>query len=104
MKFKRWELWLARVAYEDQPNVCKKRPVIVYSETECFTLSFKVSSQNPHAYRENYELQMWREAGLDKPSFISLNPVRIKIEDMLFKIGKLHLLDIQKINTLLDNK
>lgn len=32
MKFDRWDIWLARVAYEDQPDVYKERPVVVYSE------------------------------------------------------------------------
>ena len=103
MKFDRWDIWLARVAYEDQPDVYKERPVVVYSETEFFVLSLKVSSQNPHTYRDDYELRMWKEAGLHKPSFVSLRLVKIKLDDMLYKIGKPTGVDVRSIREMLEN-
>lgn len=103
MKYNMWDIWLAKVAYEDQPDVYKERPVIVYSETEFFILSLKVSSQNPHTYRGDYELQKWKEAGLHKPSFVSLKLINIKPDDMLHKIGRLIGADIRIIRALLEN-
>lgn len=99
---KKWEIWLAKVVYEDQPGVSKNRPVVVYSQTECFILSLKVSSQNPYTFRDNYELKKWKEAGLAKPSFVSLRFIKLIDKDLIHRLGLLQSADIRALEHALD--
>ena len=98
---KKWEVWLANVVYQDQPDLSKNRPVVIYSPTECFILSLKVSSQNPHTYRDNYELKKWKEPGLSRPSYVSIRFIKILSEDLVHRLGRLHTLDVRALEKML---
>lgn len=43
----KWDIWLAKVAFEDEPNIIKNRPVLIIDNTKCLVLSLKITS---HAY------------------------------------------------------
>jgi hypothetical protein len=45
----------------------------------------------------DYELQKWEDAGLDKPSCVSLTPMLIHPADFEHRIGRLNVTDIRKI-------
>lgn len=93
---KRYDLWWARVAYEDKPSISKIRPVLIIDQQICAILALKVTS---HDKRENfwgeYEIKRWRQAGLSKPSTIRMSKL-LKLEkcDFTDKIGTLHIVDI----------
>lgn len=101
MNVKKWEVWLANVMYEDQLNLSKNRPVVIYSQTECFILSLKVSSQNPRTYRDDYELKKWKEAGLSRPSYVSIRFIKVVCDDLVCRLGRLHTLDVKALEKML---
>lgn len=72
--FKRWDVWWARVAYEDDPSKSDMRPVVIYAENKSFILSLKGTTTPP---RKNYPgecvLEKWKEAGLPKETTIRTN-------------------------------
>ncbi len=46
------------------------------------------------------EIEYWEEAGLAKPSVVRCSKINtVHFEELLFKIGKLHEQDIQKVLT-----
>lgn len=94
-----WEVWWADVAFEDQPSITKRRPVLVLDHQTCIILSLKITS---HAPREEffgeYALQKWHAAGLTKPSTVRISKVlRLQRSDFAEKIGDLHPVDISVI-------
>lgn len=103
---KRWEIWLASVAYEDNPDVCKLRPVLVTEQQELFIISYKMTSHTPRDnYFGEYLLINWQESGLIKPTTVRLNKIlKLKQSDFKKYIGKLTYLDIIEIKKLLDNQ
>ena len=40
MQYRRWEIWLARVKYEDYPDIVEVRPVLVAAQQEIFIIAF----------------------------------------------------------------
>ncbi|KYC85312.1 type II toxin-antitoxin system PemK/MazF family toxin [Heyndrickxia sporothermodurans] len=79
----------------------KRRPVVIVSNdnviVELDHLIATVTSQ--HARNEfDVVIEYWNEAGLDKPSVVrcsKLNTVHFK--ELLFKIGKLHEHDLDRV-------
>lgn len=105
MHIKPWEVWLASVRFEDQPNQSKKRPVVVTSAGEIFVLALKVTSHSPRLVWGEYALTEWRFAGLSKPSTVRVGkPLRLDAGDMVFRMGALHPLDIIAIQSILSTK
>lgn len=97
----KWEVWWARVKFEDSEEV-KKRPVIIYDNKVTYIVSFKVTS---HEVRKNfkgeYEIIKWQKAGLAKPSVVRLSRMLKMLEsDFIEKIGDLDDIDIYGIETL----
>lgn len=94
-----WEIWWADVAFEDQPALTKRRPVLVLDAQTCVILSLKITSHVPREeFFGEYALQKWRAAGLAKPSTVRISKVlRLGRSDFDEKIGNLHPVDITVI-------
>lgn len=97
----KWEVWWARVKFEDSEEV-KKRPVIIYDNKVTYIVSFKVTS---HEVRKNfkgeYEIIKWQKAGLAKPSVVRLSRMlKMQKSDFIEKIGDLDDIDMYGIETL----
>lgn len=100
---KRWEVWLAKVKFEDKPQIVKRRPVIVFDDKIMYILSFKVTGQPP---RDNmsgeYALKKWSEAGLDTESTVRLSQqIKLVDDDFVCKIGTLATVDIMGMKMIL---
>lgn len=39
-----WEIWLAKVSFEDNPNVIKNRPVLILQNNTAIFISAKITS------------------------------------------------------------
>lgn len=102
---KRWEIWLAKVAFEDNPNEVKQRPVLVLHNTGEKILSVKITSHSPrNSYSGEYEVQKWEEAGLHKPSTIRVGKLS-NMDPKMFvkKLGDLQQEDIKNVTQNLFN-
>lgn len=101
----KWEIWLAKVKFEDEPNKVKERPVLVISPEQCFILSFKITSHKPrYNDRLDYPIKKWAEVGLQKQSTIRISKLLQLIKkDFTHKIGRLHPIDILAVIKILQN-
>lgn len=100
----RWEIWYAKVKFEDNPSQAKNRPVLIIDNRQMYLLSLKITSTAPrtNCWGE-YAIVKWREAGLAHQSTIRISK-RLKLvnSDFINKIGTLHPYDrinVQKIMT-----
>lgn len=99
----RWDVWIATVKYEDNPNLSKIRPVVILDSRAMFTLSLKGTSQEPRekCFGE-YVLKYWKEAGLKKQTVIRCSqPIQLRDGDFKFRIGTLDPVDIFNIKMIL---
>lgn len=101
----KWEVWLAKVAFEDNPSEAKERPVLVIDKKEAYIISFKMTSQKPREkYFGEYPIQFFHEAGLIKPTVIRLSKKLALLEDeFIRKLGRLHPYDINEVIKILNN-
>ena len=93
---KPYDLWFARVAHEDEPEVCDDRPVLVIDEKKGIYAALKITRTEP---RDNfwgeYAIRKWRQAGLSAPSTIRLSKfLKLEPNDFRRKIGTLKMVDI----------
>ena len=96
-KFKKWEIWYANVKFEEGTG-CKKRPVLIYNETDYIVISFKMTSTNRGDNRDEYQVKEWLKAGLEKPTSVRLQKVlRLEESDFVNKIGRLTAADVMQI-------
>lgn len=99
---KQWDIWLAKVKFEDEPEKFKIRPVVIYDHQKALILSYKVTGQPPKEQYMDYELQQWKEAGLDTISTIRLQKLLpLEERDFVKKIGRLKIKDILAIKIIL---
>lgn len=101
----KWEVWWAKVKFEDEPDIIKIRPVIVFDNKKAYIISFKVTGQMP---RQNFPgecvLQKWQEAGLTTVSVVRLSKqLQLISDDFVNKIGELTIKDIMAIKLILMN-
>ena len=99
----KWEIWLANVKFDDDPNSVKRRPVLVLDHNVAYILSVKITSHAPRPnFKGEYALKFWKIAGLAKPSTARLSKkLRLRDTDLVRKIGRLHPVDIIYIQKLL---
>ncbi len=92
--FIRWDIWIARVEYEDGTE-SKIRPVLIIDGTHCYVLSLKITSHAPRSqFPGEYQIVEWKEAGLLKPSTIRINKrLNLPADSFVKKIGRLTELD-----------
>lgn len=98
----KWEIWSASVKFEESTER-KQRPVVIIEPNIAIYLSLKVTTHEP---RDNfigeYQLQKWKEAGLNKPSTVRASKIiELVGSDFTYKIGRLHPLDILELQNIL---
>ncbi len=92
-----WSVWTARVYFEDQPDVFKVRPVVIYGDKVFVCTVLKVTSREK-SNRFHISIRQWRAAGLDKPSWIDVSKViNLPKEQLIEQIGMLDAEDIISI-------
>lgn len=99
---KMWEIWLVCFAYEDDPSKSTKRPAVITPSGATF-LSFKVTSKPQRKHDQfDYAIVHWKYAGLDSSSTVRIaKHLVLKREDLIFKIGRLHAIDVLQIQSLI---
>ena len=100
--FRKWEIWLANVKFDDSDEV-KQRPVVIVENNIAFILALKVTSHTPRkGFYGEYALKYWQEAGLNKESTVRISQ-RLKLEehDLNRRLGRLHSSDILQIQSYL---
>jgi len=94
---KKWDIWYANVKFEDS-NDFKLRPVLIYNETTCVVISFKMTSVDRGDNKTEYHVREWAKAGLSKPTSIRLDKVlRLQQRDFVRRIGRLSAADILQL-------
>ena len=99
----KWEIWDAKVKFEDDPDTVKERPVLVIDQSNCFLISLKITSHEPREqYFGEYVIMKWQEAGLSEESTIRCSKrLQLVAGDFIDKRGKLQPIDISNIRALL---
>ncbi|WP_242347400.1 type II toxin-antitoxin system PemK/MazF family toxin [Mucispirillum schaedleri] len=99
----KWEIWLAYIRFEDNPDKSKLRPVLVMDKENMYILSFKMTSHIPRQnYYGEYPIKYYKDAGLVKPTVIRLSKKLLLLEnEFVNKIGRLHPFDINEVNKIL---
>ena len=98
-----WEIWLAKVSFEDNPNVIKNRPVLILQNNTAIFISAKIKSHAPrNDFPGEYKIIEWETAGLKKESTIRLSKLLpLQKQDFIHKLGKLQALDQFNVQRLL---
>ncbi|MFC2822133.1 MAG: type II toxin-antitoxin system PemK/MazF family toxin [Sphaerochaeta sp.] len=91
----KYDIHMAEVSFEDVDET-KLRPVLILEDKVCLVSCLSITSNTARA--EDYVIQMWKEAGLKKPSAIRLLQA-LNLDPSLIgrKIGTLHPIDILEI-------
>ncbi|ABR48283.1 hypothetical protein Amet_2124 [Alkaliphilus metalliredigens QYMF] len=90
------DLYLVRIAFDDNPHVAKNRPVFLVnhlSESKLYTIAeiTKSSPKRPPTYFDQYKepINKWKQAALDKKSYVKTHKLHNVGYDKLFrKIGE----------------
>ena len=92
MQCKKWEIWWAKVKYEDNPDVVQIRPVLIVAPQEVLIIAFKMTGTER---TQDYKVKDWKGAGLDKETFIRVSfRLALQEHDLSGKIGMLQPNDI----------
>ncbi len=102
MDFKKWEIYLANVKFEDIEE-SKIRPVLILQDKSVFLIDcLKMISQPPR--KGEYALKKWREAGLRKPTVVRIGKkLSLPPCEFIKRIGRLNLVDIIALEQMLMN-
>ncbi|MCL2188904.1 MAG: type II toxin-antitoxin system PemK/MazF family toxin [Defluviitaleaceae bacterium] len=98
MSYKKWEVWLANVRFEDSSDVVKRPVLIVNNEKGCI-ISLKMTS---HAVRNDsdYLLKHWKRAGLAKETVVRTSKIlQLITSDFVHRIGRISEYDIVQIQS-----
>lgn len=105
---KTYDVYIGRVPYEQDEDMpmprYKARPVVIIDGSVSYIIS--VAPVTSHEARKwdsgDYQIQDWREAGLDKPSAVRLDKaIDLNYLNIGRKIGRLTPRDIKNIDVLL---
>ena len=100
MRCKKWEVWFAKVKFEDS-DIIKKRPVLIVGEKQGFIISLKMTTHYPRNNAE-YTLKYWARVGLDKETTIRTSKICVlKDNDLVRKMGHLAEYDMIQIQNIL---
>ena len=94
-----WEIWMAIVRFEEDPEKIKERPVMICPDGAVF-ISYPITS---HDIRENdpldYPISKWKEAGLHHQSTLRLGKrIRLEKSHLLRRLGALAIEDVYFIH------
>lgn len=79
--------------FEDTDEI-KERPVMIWND-RAFVMAFKMTSADRGDNREEFKLNYWKEAGLEKPTSIRITKIlRLENNDFIRRIGRLDSRDI----------
>lgn len=85
-KAKRYEIWQARVRFEDEDAV-KERPVLIWNHT-AYVIAYKMTGTDRGDDKDEYRVVYWQAAGLSKPTSVRITKQLKLIEaDLLYQIG-----------------
>lgn len=104
MQIEKWDIWLARVPFDDNPRQYKIRPVIMLDASTAIAISFKVTTHVPRSrFPGEYQIIQWREAGLLRPSTIRCSRTLELDNNLLLRfIGKLQMGDIENVKDIVN--
>ena len=90
-----WDIYWARVAFEDDPATIKMRPVVIFRDGGAFIMSYYATTQSPKPGYECYPIKRWKEAGLKEQTVIRLDKrLKLSPSDLQEYIGRLSEQDI----------
>ena len=86
---KRWDIYLAKVPFEEKDGRYRVRPVLIYEKRQAFILTFKMTSHAPRSnFPGEYAIRDWSAAGLSKRTTIRLSkPFVFREQDLQRKLG-----------------
>lgn len=94
---KQYEIWRAKVVFEDAPDIVKERPVLIINENMYFIMAQKLTGTDRGDNEDEMPIKYWREAGLDKETHIRLSKLlKLQKNDLVSKVGKLDDRDIMR--------
>ena len=102
--FEKFGIYLAKVHFDDKPNVYKIRPVVVMDEEKSIVLVLKVTSKINQTRFLSYYLENWADYGLNVPSSVIVSLVyEVKMSDIYHDkfLGKLSEKDSANILSIL---
>jgi len=102
--FEKFGIYLAKVHFDDKPNVYKIRPVVVLDVEKSIVLVLKVTSKVNQTRFLSYYLENWAACGLNAPSSVIVSLVyEVKMSDIYHDkfIGRLNEKDSNNILALL---
>lgn len=101
----RWDIYWADMPYEENPSESKMRPVIIAKDKSVYVLVIRVTSKHARDCDPyDYELQKWKEAGLDRPSTVRVAKIaQIRPDRIGDSIGRLALVDIAALQSVMAN-
>jgi hypothetical protein len=100
MKCRKWEVWFAKVKYEDS-DVVKKRPVLIIGERVGIILSLKMTSHTARDHTD-YPLNHWARAGLERETVVrTAKACYLKDSDLVWRMGRISEHDMLQIQSIL---
>ena len=88
------EIWFADSLPFDGGKESKSRPVVIKACEGKDFVCYKCTSQFSQ-FRNQYKIMDLEEAGLDKESYIDYDPVFVKREQLVYKLGMMSEEDIE---------
>ncbi|GHU75709.1 hypothetical protein AGMMS49992_20210 [Clostridia bacterium] len=99
--FAKWDVWLASVTYEDEPNRRKPRPVLIAGDCVFVIGAYKMTSHAPRDDNE-YTLVDNLTAGLRVPTTIRFSKyLSLEQSDMIRRLGRISMRDAMAIQDIL---
>lgn len=99
----KYDIYLADVPFQETDET-KLRPILILNDAAFLVSIFPITSKGKTA-QTHYKIIEWREAGLDRESYISLEPKKMTDKSMIRKkIGQLQAIDIFKLEMLLSRR
>lgn len=89
--------------FEENASRVKRRPVIIAKDAAVYVLTLCVTSHGVwDTDHYDYQLQFWREAGLNLASVVRVSKLaQFKLEAVHERIGRLHPMDVVEIQKLM---
>lgn len=80
---KRYEIWDAEVRFEDSSEI-KIRPVMIWDDI-VFVGCYKLTGTDRGDNLDEFKIEFWQEAGLDKPTSIRITKLLVLNKNKLLR-------------------